>query len=321
MQNLIPMKMSITQSLAMRLWHYQSERFPLGKHGIVIAAFSFCAVSLSSLLRGEVAWPEWQSALTAFLTLLGFFFQLRVADEYKDFAVDARYRPERPVPRGLVTLAELRNVALIVALVQLLLALWLEPWLLLPLGAVWGYMALMRFEFGVATWLQEHPLAYLASHMMIVPLIDFYATACDWLPSQSFTDHGIPVGLSWFLAVSFFNGIVIEIGRKTWAPSQEREGVESYSSNWGIPQALLGWVGALLAALACALMLAALIDFFWPMLAIFSGLLALLLWYGYRFWASPTVSSAQLLETSSGLWVAGLYLILGVIPMGVQQWF
>jgi len=304
----------------MRLWRYQSERFPLGKHGILIAAFSFCAVSLSSLLRGAMVWPAWQSVLTAFLTLLGFFFQLRVADEYKDFAVDARYRPERAVPRGLVTLAELRNVALIVAALQVILALWLEPWLLLLLSIVWGYMALMRIEFGMATWLQDHPLAYLASHMVIVPLIDFYATACDWLPNQSFATHGIPTGLGWFLAVSFFNGVVIEIGRKTWAPTQEREGVESYSGSWGMQRALLGWAGALLAALICAILLAGMIDFFWPMIGIFSILVTLLLWYGYRFGRTPTATNAQRLETLSGLWVASLYFIMGVVPMGVQQW-
>ena len=36
-----------------------------------------------------------------------FFLQLRIADEFKDFAEDSRFRPYRPVPRGLVTLTEL----------------------------------------------------------------------------------------------------------------------------------------------------------------------------------------------------------------------
>jgi len=34
-----------------------------------------------------------------------------------------------------------------------------------------------------------------------MPLIDLFATACDWLVA----DVGIPAGLAWFLALSYFN--------------------------------------------------------------------------------------------------------------------
>lgn len=313
--------MNAALSLAKRLWRYQAERFPLLKHGVLIATFSFCAVTLSALLRDAATWPMWQSSVVAFITLLGFFFQLRMADEYKDFAVDRRYRPERAVPRGLVTLAELRNVALVVALAQVALALWLEPWLLLLLAGVWLYMALMRVEFGVARWLQRHPLAYLFSHMAIVPLIDFYATACDWLPGGSSGHHVAPAALGWFLAVSFCNGVVIEVGRKTWAPSQERAGVESYSGSWGIQPALRLWGGALVGALLCATLLALHLGIFWPLVGTLSVMALAALWQGYRFAQEPTVARAHRLETISGLWVAGLYLILGLVPMGVQLWW
>ena len=40
------------------------------------------------------------AVVTSFLS----FLQLRIADEFKDFDEDSRYRPYRPVPRGLVTL-------------------------------------------------------------------------------------------------------------------------------------------------------------------------------------------------------------------------
>ena len=90
-------------------------------------------------------------------------------------------------------------------------------------------MALMTREFFVAEWLKARPFTYLWSHMLIVPLIDLYATACDWLPA------GVapPAGLGWFLAASFFNGIVVEIGRKLRAPADEEPGVETYSAAVG----------------------------------------------------------------------------------------
>ena len=90
-----------------RWWVYQRERFPLLGHGPLIAAFSFSALSFSTMLRGERQWPSPAAFLVAFATCFLFFLQLRLADEFKDFEEDSRYRPYRPVPRGLVTLREL----------------------------------------------------------------------------------------------------------------------------------------------------------------------------------------------------------------------
>jgi 4-hydroxybenzoate polyprenyltransferase len=89
-----------TRGLGARLWAYQAERFPLVKHGVLIAAFGASAVCLSALLRGDA--PSLMALAVAVLVLFGFFFQLRVADEHKDNADDSKFRPERPVPRGLV---------------------------------------------------------------------------------------------------------------------------------------------------------------------------------------------------------------------------
>ena len=72
---------------------------------------------LSALLRGAA--PSVLAIVVAVLVLFGFFFQLRVADEHKDNEDDTKYRPERPVPRGLVTLKELRVVAFVVAAAQI----------------------------------------------------------------------------------------------------------------------------------------------------------------------------------------------------------
>src|SRR5690606_961135 len=66
-----------------RWWIYQRERFPLLAHGPLIAAFSACAVSYSSLLRNSPT-PEAPMFLTAFVVCLLMFLQLRIADEFKD---------------------------------------------------------------------------------------------------------------------------------------------------------------------------------------------------------------------------------------------
>src|SRR5207248_6857252 len=134
----------VTLSPCHRWWVYQRERFPVLAHGLLIAAFSSSAVCFSAILRGRELYPDaqvqtpaepsWRSLLVAFVTAFFFFLQLRIADEHKDYDEDARYRPYRPVPRGLVTLRELAVVFALGALVQLGLALWLHPPLLVLLG-------------------------------------------------------------------------------------------------------------------------------------------------------------------------------------------
>src|SRR5271156_3057216 len=91
-------------SFGAKWWTYQKERFPVFAHGILIAAFSFSAVSFSALLRGSHSLPDGASILVAFLNSFFAFLHLRIADELKDIEEDTRYRPYRPVPRGLVTL-------------------------------------------------------------------------------------------------------------------------------------------------------------------------------------------------------------------------
>jgi hypothetical protein len=95
----------------------------------------------------------------------------------------------------------------------------------------------MSFEFFVPAWLKARPFLYLVSHMAIMPLIDLFVTACEWLPRAG----APPPGLWLFLALSFVNGCVLEIGRKLYARENERPGVETYSALLGPKRAALAW--------------------------------------------------------------------------------
>src|SRR5262249_2483608 len=187
--------------------------------------FSASAVCFSSLVRGHIARPRLASLLVAFVTCLLFFLQLRIADEFKDFEDDSRFRPYRAVPRGLVKLRELAWVGVAAGLIQLAPALALKPALVWLLAIAWTYLALMTREFFVRDWLKSHAVVYMTSHMVIMPIVDLYATACDWMVAGFRTP---PPGLIWFLIVSYLNGLVIEIGRKVRVPADEEHGVETY---------------------------------------------------------------------------------------------
>ncbi|MDX2081024.1 MAG: UbiA family prenyltransferase [Terrimicrobiaceae bacterium] len=292
-----------------RWFVYQKERFPLLAHGPLILAFSLCALSYSVLLRGTDQFPPWPVIAVAFVTSLISFLHLRLADEFKDFEEDSKYRPYRAVPRGLVTLRELGVLWVVTGLLQAALAAWLD-WCLLPwLFLTWLYLGLMSKEFFCKEWLKKHPFTYMWTHMFIMPLIDLYASACDWLPTEGWP----PFGLFWFVIVSFLNGFILEIGRKIRAPKDEEHGVETYSVLWGRPRAVRSWWLAMGLTFLAAVGAATAIQFLVPVLILMGGLFAVAVFAGARFLTAG--GSGKVFEILAGIWTLALYLILGIVPL------
>lgn len=297
-------------SLLARWWIYQRERFPLATHIPLIAAFSFCTLTFSMLARGVVAVPPLKAIIVAFVTALLFFLEMRIADEFKDADEDARYRPYRPVPRGLITLRELGVVAVVAGAVQASLALWLAPALLPFLLGTWAYLGLMCREFFVRDWLKAHPATYMWSHMLILPLIDLYGTACDWRVANV----PPPLGLGILLVVSFCNGFILEVGRKIRAPRDEEHGVETYTALWGRGRAVSIWLVALGVTAIAAALATFQIETPWEIVA-YLVVVALAVVLGLRFLRHPVPGSGKPIELISGLWTLVLYLSLGAIPL------
>ena len=301
--------------LAGRFWEYQRERFQVAGFVPIILAFTFSSAAYSRLARGSSGFIPWSRFCVGALTALVFFFMLRVLDEHKDQDVDRRFRPELPVPRGLVSLGELRAIgggALAVAVVLNLLIL---PVLLVPIAIVAVWAALMTREFFVRDWLRAHPTAYLLTHMAIMPLIDTYTTGLDWLGAEV---H-LPSGLGLFLGVTFVNGMLIEIGRKLRAPEAEREGVDTYTRAWGLRVAPAVWLALLVTAAGLAML---------ALRHVGSGLLELgtiglaLAWAAaaaLRFMRRPDAASSVGVERASQLWMFSTYLALGTLPFLVQR--
>src|SRR5687768_1568054 len=64
------------------------------------------SLSASALVRSELA-PLWIVIST--IGIVGLLVLLRLMDEVKDVAKDRVAHPDRPLPRGLVTVAEVRR--------------------------------------------------------------------------------------------------------------------------------------------------------------------------------------------------------------------
>jgi 4-hydroxybenzoate polyprenyltransferase len=152
--------------------------------------------------------------------------------------------------------------------------------------------------------------------MVIIPIVDFYATACDWWP----TVEGMPAGLGWFVAASYSNGIVIEIGRKIRAPADEEIGVNTYSAIWSPLTAVLVWLGAMLTTAVCAAMAAAQIDFLVPVVVVLCSMLSISAYVVWRFLSAPTKERSKLIETLAGVWTILLYLSIGTVPLLWRWW-
>jgi 4-hydroxybenzoate polyprenyltransferase len=303
-----------SNSFFSRWYIYQKERFPLLAHGPLVLAFSLSALCFSTLLRGGQNWPAWPAIIVAFLNSLLFFLQLRLADEFKDFEEDSKFRPYRPVPSGLVKLNELGVLWAAIVAFQIVLTVWFHLQLLWFLAITWIYLLLMSKEFFCRTWLKAHPFTYMWTHMLIMPLIDLNATACDWSPAQG----SAPPGLSWFVIVSFFNGFNLEIGRKIRVPEQEETGVETYSFLWGKRGAIRAWWLAMLLTTASGCVAARLIGFEYPFLVVFGIIFLTAMVAGIRYLRSSSQNAARFIQPLAAIFTLALYLMLGVIPLVIR---
>ncbi len=303
--------------IASRWWVYQRERFPVFAHAPLILAFSLSAIAYSALLRGAAAFPGWKPCLVAFASSFLSFLQLRLADEFKDFEEDSKYRPYRPVPRGMIKLRELAWLWLGCIGLQLALCIWLSPRLVFLLALTWLYLGLMAREFFARRWLKARPIVYMVSHMGIMPLVDFYATGCDWAPLGYSWPPG---GLLWFLLVSFLNGMVVEIGRKIRSPQDEEHGVETYSFLWGRGRAVFVWLVVMTATAAVACVAARGIGFIRPVIDILSAMVIVSAVLSGRFLCTCATRGGKHIETIAGISSLILYLCLGIIPLCLRYW-
>ena len=299
-------------TLASRLWIYQSERFPLKKTVPLLAVFSASSVCVSALLADRPL-PPWPAFVAGFIVALALFFQMRVCDEWKDAEHDRRNRPDRPVPRGLVTLPLLFTLAAATGLAAVGVVLaWSSSaiWLLL---LVWAYLATMTIEFGVPSWLNARPILYLLSHMAIMPLIDLALTGMEWVPGG-----GAASGLWLFLALSFVNGCVLEIGRKLWAPENEIEGVDSYSSLWGAKRASVVWLGCVFISFLLLVAVGNATGNFAATTILGALALAVCAAEALRYRSAPTPAAQHRMDALAGLWVFFCYAMAGFLPFAVK---
>lgn len=283
---------------------YFRERFPPGQYAAGLGAFTWAVLAYAGALGGARGLPPAWPFLAAFVVTFLFFLQLRILDEYKDYQDDLRYRPYRPVPRGLVTLPELGRLWLAAAAVQVALSVALGPAPAVLLVAVLMYSGLMRVEFFAPAWLRAHPLTYMGTHMVIVPLVALFIAACAGpLPPLR--------AMAPLLALAYLNFSVFELGRKIRAPDEEETGVETYSVLWGRRRAALAWLAALWGAGAVGLAAAQRAGIV-PVYAACALALALAASAAAAWFLRSARPKGAVFRAASAVWLLGIHLVFGL---------
>jgi 4-hydroxybenzoate polyprenyltransferase len=298
-----------------RMRAYMRERFPLFGHVLLIISYYSSNQFLARALvdPGEPMQYTLRSLLGA-LTLLFFFFHLRVFDEHKDFAEDSRFHPQRVLQRGVVTLAELRVLAAFCIIAELGLAMGAGRAALAGLCIAFAFSLLMLKEFFATEWLKRHFLVYATSHMLLMPLLSLmvYGFATKRMPWTA-------PAVFWIYAfVGFFVTFNVEVSRKIRAPEDEVPGLDSYSKIFGTYGAAWIVLGlrvidtTLVSIVGHAIGVSA-----WFYVAVLA-LLVVTLGTFVRFRRNTNARTARALERNAGLYLIAFDLILAAELVRMQ---
>ena len=334
-QNNINSKKSIVQNIK-NFKIYLNERFPLGKNSFFVLIFTLSGYIFTGLLYNskiinqifskEIKVPmPWHKIVALFIIIFIFFFQLRITDEFKDYEEDLKYRPYRPVQRGIISLKALGKIGIATIIIQIILAHVINPKLIYFMLLVWFYMFLMTKEFFIKNWLTERILIYALSHVVIMIFITLvivkgtgYILESHFLETLylSVEKYGknIFIGLIPLFALNYLNGIVLEIGRKTRRADEEEHGVQTYSKLWGKKKAAV--ILSLLFAVEYFLVILGL-SYTYEKYFLFSGLVLLIIliisiYFMIKFLKKDL--SGKIVESVSGLWIVFSSMGLGLLP-------
>lgn len=218
------------EAVLLRLGRFVLERFPISSYVPLIAALVLCGRASAGLASGAGVSLSWELASVG-LAVAFAFLQLRILDELRDEAQDRVGRPYRPLPRGLVSRAELYGLASASAIagggIAAIEGGVASAWYALALAVIWPLGLDVIHRWPIARSVVSIALV----HSVIVPVILLFV----W---SSHTPPVLSVHLAATVLLVWGAGLTLEIARKTLEADEERAGVETYSAALGRPRAL-----------------------------------------------------------------------------------
>ena len=204
---------------------YQKERFPVVVYGLYIFCIVFAIFCYTSTVFDNVGEPNFILLIPMFVFAFLQYLMVRIVDEFKDFEEDSKYRPYRPVPRGLVTLKELKVLFVICVLIQIAIAFVFNKENMLLLFGFWLFFALFCKDFFIKKFLDNHILLTVVIDELLIVFLGLYLA--------SFVGE-INSLVIYILLMVYFVSWVVEIARKVRCNEDEEEGVKTYTAVLGI---------------------------------------------------------------------------------------
>jgi 4-hydroxybenzoate polyprenyltransferase len=289
-------------SLPGRLARFIGERFPLQVHGLSIVFFFLTNAAVAqAATKADAAIAFGPRSLVAALALGLMFLRLRLFDEVKDYRYDLQHNPGRPLPRGLLTVAQVNAWAGATAASEAILAG------ALGLGAFTGFLAvlvftlLMRFEFFIRDLIRPRLLTYALLHTPSGGLIGLFVFCA--VTGRPIWDVPRAMWLYAFAGWSLL--MVFEVARKTYDPKAE-PGSDTYSSVFGVKGAM--WLNAIFVFGSTLLIILAVLDSLRIPLESFGfmmwGLTGVVLAVVARYGMAPSPTTAKHLRIAASVYLA-----------------
>jgi 4-hydroxybenzoate polyprenyltransferase len=222
----IPLENNKPKIFINRLSEYQKERFPVIQYLIYILLYYLGFFILSSFLTyGSVRFSSIN--IIGFVSVFLIFFELRLFDEIKDYDIDLKYSPQRPVQRGLISINEVKKMLSIIIILLLLFNTFygIENFVIMMI--LQTYIIIMAKEFFIGEKLKKNRVLYAMLHMIVMSLLTLY------IISHAVTVTKMNIRHLGLIAISYLIGFIIEVGRKIEAPEEEKTGVDNYSKLLG----------------------------------------------------------------------------------------
>lgn len=303
-----------TGSAFANLRAYLSERFPVPVTfmlSLTVGAAAYATAQAEGLGGGAPVVLDGVALGGVFMMFL-LMFLLRVFDEHKDFAIDSQTRPDRPVQRGLITLAQLKVLGAIAVVAQIALALTGPFEASLLYAAVLGYALLMYVEFFAAEWLAARIHWYALSHTLIMSLLVLALGA-----RFGGAEAGVSAELMALAGLAFISSLAVDVLRKTWAPESEVDGLDSWSKQLGLRGAAVLGTALLIAAAGVGGWIGVRLGGGIGWIATVSLVTAASLAMLYRFVNAPRAEDEKKLEMVAG--VHTLVMFLGIVVVAAMK--
>lgn len=258
------------------------------------------------LVTAESQQWNWGRFGAVFVLLLSFFLRMRVFDEIKDYETDLVINPHRPLARGVASFRQVKRGLFVFSVLELVLAWNLGFFPFLTHIVAMYYSVMMFEEFFLGDHLRPHLTTYAISHTFVSVLLG--ASAAVAMTRMDLRNMHFYHIFFFMMNWAFFN--VFEFARKTFAPGEEREKVESYSKIFGPVGAVALCLsqGALGNYLLYRALENPILNNFYPRMAWSIGIFAVYVLTCLPYAIKPNHDTAKLFRATSSFYLLAHYI-------------